>query len=279
MEKMSERWKPEVNERFWYITNALNVCCTTNNDVAIDRCKIRAGNCFRTEAEAAAASQKVRELMRSLHSEPVTNCNQLPKLTAEVFDRPDCPEWAKYAAVDKYEKAMWYEDEPKALGGVFWNSKRGQIKEIPGEWDASDWKNSLIERPAKMPDWCKVGEWVYHDSDGYYYKIKSIDKVNDEIQITDGKSEYPYTVNEIGTLFSPARLRPYNADEMRGLVGKVIEQRENASVVVFYSSKNGGVIFVNSLVYTATDILNNGYTIDGSPCGVFEHLENGEWVE
>lgn len=78
---------------------------------------------------------------------------QLPKLTADVFHLPDCPDWAKYAAVDKYKKAMWYEDEPKAIGRVFWNSKRGQIKEIPGKFDASDWQNSLIERlPETVPE-------------------------------------------------------------------------------------------------------------------------------
>lgn len=32
--------------------------------------------------------------------EPATKCSQLPKLTTEVFDRLDCPEWAKWAAVD-----------------------------------------------------------------------------------------------------------------------------------------------------------------------------------
>jgi hypothetical protein len=35
-----------------------------------------------------------------------------PELTAEVFDRPDCPDWAKYAAVDVLGKAYFFEYEP-----------------------------------------------------------------------------------------------------------------------------------------------------------------------
>jgi hypothetical protein len=160
----------------------------------------------------------------------------LPKLTAEVFDRPDCPEWAKWAAVDKCRNAMWYEGEPKVVGSVFWNSQRGQIQKIPGKFDASDWQNSLIERPKnrvnwadiaeilrnskltfkekkqELPDWCKVGEWVYL-CNGTYSRIVSINDCH--VNLANGISVGKNSIHEE---MVPARLRPYNAEEMRGLV-------------------------------------------------------------
>lgn len=42
------------------------------------------------------------------------------KLTQEVFSRPDCPKWAKWAAVDSDGTAYWYEEKPTQGRGVFW---------------------------------------------------------------------------------------------------------------------------------------------------------------
>ena len=84
-----------------------------------------------------------------------TTSSQLPKLTAEVFDRPDCPAWAKWAAVDGDGEGWFYEEKP-VIGVVdtFVNvTLRAQC--IDGEFDATDWKHSLIERPEKRP--CRTG--------------------------------------------------------------------------------------------------------------------------
>ena len=229
--------------------------------------------------------------------EPVTESNQLPKLTADVFDREDCPAWANWAAVDKCENAMWYEGEPKVIGSEFWNSKGGQIQEIPGEWDATDWQNSLIERPAKyrnfieaaadafaklnkkeLPDWCKVGGYGYAYDSGYFKIIKIIDGgINLKVEwVKDG---------EQGTVFGfnikfqkQARLRPYNAAEMRGLVGKVIEFDVFAQLVLMYDGKDNAILAGDGDWISESTLLKD-YTIDGHPCGVLEHLEDGEWVE
>lgn len=130
----------------------------------------------------------------------------------------------------------------------------------------------------QLPDWCKVGEWVYHDSDGYYYTVKSIDIENDNIQITDEESEYTYTANEIKTFFSEARLRPYNADEMKALVGKVLESKEEAHLIYAFD-KTTEKIETPYAFFDAQLLLDGSFTINNKPCGVLEHLENGEWVE
>jgi hypothetical protein len=72
-------------------------------------------------------------------NEQFGNSEQLPKLTVEVFDRPDCPEWANYASVNKNGRVIFFEDK---------NSPG--VKADIGFFDTSDWQNSLIERPKKL---------------------------------------------------------------------------------------------------------------------------------
>lgn len=68
-----------------------------------------------------------------------------PKLTVDIFDRPDCPEWAKWAAVDEDGKGYLYSSEPARGLHVF---HFGLDNDYIGDYDPSDWQNSLIERPA-----------------------------------------------------------------------------------------------------------------------------------
>lgn len=222
----------------------------------------------------------------------------LPKLTAEVFDRPDCPKWAQWAAVDKYRNAMWYEGEPKVVGSVFWNSQRGQIQKIPGKFDASDWQNSLIERPKnrvnwdeveeiccnskltfkekkqELPDWCNPGEWIYTSSE-QYLKINCISIDLQKIELSNGAN---WSKQDIIDEAVSARLRPYNSEEMRGLVGKVICGSEGKRfLVVAYS---GNTVLFGDFLHTPEDLTLDIYKFpNGSPCGVLEHLEEGEWVK
>lgn len=68
----------------------------------------------------------------------------LPKLTADVFNHPDCPGWAKWAAVDKSGECYVYSGVPIPEDDGWWLSYSGYV----GDYDPSDWRNSLIERPA-----------------------------------------------------------------------------------------------------------------------------------
>lgn len=83
---------------------------------------------------------------------------KLPKLTAEVFNRPDCPDWAEWAAVDASGAAYWYEERPSTpelFCHTRWHPVRlgSKIQGCSGRFDASDWEHSLIQRPAKeLPD-------------------------------------------------------------------------------------------------------------------------------
>lgn len=74
-------------------------------------------------------------------------------LTGDVFEHPDCPKWARFAGVDREGFAAWMSHRPEWNGYQFRFGYPGnediQIKNIPGKWDAKNWRSSLIERPMK----------------------------------------------------------------------------------------------------------------------------------
>lgn len=282
---MSERWKPEVGDFYYFVSTAGDILPDTfKDDYASSYSRFAHGNCFKTKEEASAAAVKVRELLLNLHEQP-TDCSQLPKLSAEVFNRPDCPEWARYAAVRENGIAIWFEVKPNIgrdyPANKFWYSTWSS-KNIPGEWDASDWQNSLIERPTKkeLPEWCKVGEFVYARDIKCYFKIKEI--YNDGILLQDPDNED--VVSNLCTEFFMVRdpiqahYRPYEAEEMYELLGKYIEDAEEVMLVTgFYKKDN--LVKAGDEYYDAERLFNE-CTINGNPCGKLVHLnEQGEWVE
>jgi hypothetical protein len=213
-----------------------------------------------------------------MKSEPVTNCNQteqptsdcsqLPKLTAEVFDRPDCPEWAKYAAVDKNGKAYYFINKPKCCNAGYFRDlgwDAGNFMLI-GDFDSSDWQNSLIERPAKLTEWCKVGEWVFDAAINKYVQVSEDDIIKHSTKICKYISD--------GEVVQ-ARLRPWRGSESLNKV--VISGGDTFGVVIgcTWSTANVSGQWIN-----CKKLLDDDYKQpDGSPCGVLEHLENGEWVK
>jgi hypothetical protein len=211
--------------------------------------------------------------------EAVTDCNQLPKLTAEVFERPDCPEWAKYAAVDANGVGVYYRNKPKKEGKQWVLFGVAEFRCI-GKFDASDWQKSLIERPAKeekaLPDWCKVGAIGYCIDCGYF-EVKDMQADTITVKAIASGTEHCYSVID-AMFFKKARKRPFNAYEMRGLVGKVIRAGFVYYLVHTYLEYKGGEVLIgNENHYNADGLM--GFTVDGKPCYVLEHLENGEWVE
>lgn len=213
---MSERWKPECGETYYYIASMGVVSGYAWRDYSLDSLYYDSGNCFKTKAEAEAAAKKVKALLLSLH-EPVTDCSQLP-------------------------------------------------------------------------EWCKVGEWVYYfdEVDGHSYQ--KIDRI-------DGKYIYFYKKFDSSKPSDPsvsdrvvysvfientkqAHLRPCNAKEMKALVGRAVDSDYGTFLVTkFYADGGSGEVCIDSIYYDADKLLDE-FTIDNAPCGVLEHLnENGEWVE
>ena len=202
---------------------------------------------------------------------------KLQKLTTEVFNRPDCPDWADYAVVNSRGTLIFFGNKPCFEGEDYgcWSCSDYKYKHIKDAvFDATDWPNSLIERTAKLPDWCKVGEWVYNKGEDIYGVVMSIDLPYIEVKY-DGRD---IVVNTISAIVQ-ARIRPYNKVEMRTLVGKVIDFEENSDLVISYDGESGEV-YADDVWFSGEELLNNGYMYLGKPCGIPVHLnEKGEWVE
>ena len=206
----------------------------------------------------------------------------LPKLTAEVFDRPDCPADAKIAVVNQDGSVCF---GSFATAEPVWGGWRGdgdgKWTFIPDTLDATDWQNSLIKRPAVLPDWCKVGEWFWHPEDmagGRYLKITEIRGGG---VYAKEKEDYDpdYLCFDLVRKYSKqARLRPYNAEEMRGLVGKVLKHSTGNYLVVAFEHR-WDQVKIESVWREANELAELWTQLDGQPCGVLEHMENGEWVE
>jgi hypothetical protein len=306
---MSERWKPEIDDAYYFFDSDFNVTIAHYNGYTWDDDRIAMGNCFNTKDDACDAAEKVKTLLLSLQDndddenlqdkiqDMVTNTCQamdrgkenvakatcsfgvLPKLTVEVFDRPDCPEWARYAAVSSDGRCLVCREHPIKIGGRRWaNPESYWEKSIDGKFDVADWPNSLIERPEKktLPEWCKVGEWVYYRGYRKIIEVKALRLVLESAHCGN-LTVYP---EEIGKEVKQARFRPYNADEMKALVGKSITLKDGAVCLCTAWSAQSNHIILDNTSWTAESLLDIGYTVDGKPCGKLEHLnEKGEWVE
>jgi hypothetical protein len=201
---------------------------------------------------------------------------ELPKLTTKVFDHPDCPKWVKWAAVDEDGTVVLFETRPTSEPACKWWGRSGKYCLSGLMCDPSDWQNSLVERPAKLPDWCKAGEWVWATTFNTYFKIDEVDAL-----FIGGKgiSGNDYSVKSENV--RQARLRPYKEEEMKALVGKVLTSKSRSnpfSFLVVYAEGDGSFIESHRFKYTAKE-LKDFFTVDGKPCGVLEHLEEGAWVK
>ncbi|MBO7330022.1 MAG: hypothetical protein J6W00_14770, partial [Lentisphaeria bacterium] len=133
----------------------------------------------------------------------------------------------------------------------------------------------------QLPDWCKVDATGWHKRCGYF-KVTYIDNVSKrvDIQQVEDKSKGYLSFHTVCDEVVQARLRPYNAVEMKSLVGRTVDSDYGSVCLVtkFYATSEGGEVFVDGIYYNANKLLDE-FTINNKPCGVFEHLENGEWVE
>lgn len=130
-----------------------------------------------------------------------------------------------------------------------------------------------------LPNWCAVGGVVYSKDEKDYAKVQSLCTIGVNLLFLKENKHYQRNCAYIKHECVQARLRPYNADEMRGLIGKVVgNEHGNMFLVTAFVTDDEGEVCVDGIVYNADDLLEC-YTINGKPCGVLEHLEDGEWVE
>jgi hypothetical protein len=213
--------------------------------------------------------------------ETVTNCNQLPKLTSEVFDRPDCPAWANYAAVDANGKGFYFRSEPKKSENAWQLPPDCKLAHI-NKFDSSDWGNSLIRRPPKeeLPDWVKVDNIGWHDEIGYF-KVIDVDDIEKKVHIQHmiSQIEEHFSFNTVCTEAKHARPRPFNDKEMQDLVGKVLKHSTGNYLVTAFDNRWNQVKIEST--WREREELKEFWTqLDGKPCYKLEHQnDKGEWVK
>ena len=289
---MSERWKPECLETYWSIIDTTPMQFVWQG-IPLDITRWEAGNVFKTHDEALIASINIKSLLLSLHYNGTSTANDetlknkpLPKLTTEVFDRPDCPAWAKYAAVDACGTVRFFSWKPWR-GASCWNWTQGEVVQLFGvKFDATDWENIMLERPKKktLPEWCKVGEWVCYPKQASfkkkYGKIQKISKDSSGIFLSIKSANDSVVFNSKDIL--PARIRPWTFEEAPFMIKcKKNDSRHPFAVATlsydgtFYTMPN---CCLNSTI-PLSDIAQHYTQSNGSPCGIFQHLENGKWIE
>ncbi|MGN0869854.1 MAG: hypothetical protein ACI4UV_01580 [Victivallales bacterium] len=136
-------------------------------------------------------------------------------------------------------------------------------------------ENQEVETPApKLPDWCKVGAWVWHDEIGYG-KLEQEPRTG-ELLVFFGGGTRAFEAER----YKEARLRPWNDDELKSKVGKVFEMGNgDLTLCLGYQRDIADLIFVGKLM-SAQSFAESDWKLDGSPCGVLEHTnDQGEWVK
>lgn len=88
-------WIPAPNERYYCIGADCSVESYRNNS-NFDKCRIQCSNVFKTLKEAEKAAEVIKKTFKYMfgRKSPVA-------FDASVFDRPDCPEWARYAVLEE----------------------------------------------------------------------------------------------------------------------------------------------------------------------------------
>ena len=215
------------------------------------------------------------------------NWKRVPNLTESVFDLPDTPEWAQYAFVTNSGRAFFCEESPQVSpNGVTWAwRKYAKTCEVPGVWDETDWKNSIVKRPEKttLPGWCKVGEWVWVKAE------KSYERITWTKDRTFGTNMLIWNVEAIDKTVFQARLRPWTFEEAPA----VLKVKDPHGFALAYLSPFGGKYIIayhhpdeyekmnlGEVTFTFSAFADIFTQVDGKPCGVLEHINDaGEWVE
>lgn len=156
------------------------------------------------------------------------------------------------------------------------------------EWEKQEWaqEGPTATTTDTLPDWCKVGEWVWIDpkkdplSTGYM-KIEDIDRQT--LRLSTGSVDFSTEA------VKQARIRPWTFEEAP-IVLKVKDSYsfalaylspfgEKYSIAFHYPDEKYEKMKLGEVTYTFSSCADLLTQIDGSPCGVLEHLENGEWVK
>ncbi len=123
------------------------------------------------------------------------------KLTQEVFQRDDCPKWAKWAAVDLDGAAFWFEEKPtQGSWGVFWTQADHATKVVRIDEKFSRTVD-LIERKQSQTNL----EWLCEHPEELAKKLIRFDYRKGAWLAPDGTEFYPRIDSCFEHIFRPLR--------------------------------------------------------------------------
>ena len=252
------KWKPKLGETYYFVTHWLRVSKSSWANWSGEKRLLEEGNCFRTEQEAEAKLEKIKAIFKEHQT-----TEQKLKLTVGVFDREDCPEWAMYAALNADGKVWFFSNKPSCKAGK-WNVDYcgivvQAITLVDVVYDASDWKNSLVERPWKhkrLPDWVTVGAPYYSTDSQSFRNFTEYD-----LEDVDGL----YQLIKVG-IYREARCEVLSTDEIEALIGKVLQHTNGDKALVCSYNKKTNLVYMGHYTVTPEELLCY-WTLDGKRCG------------
>lgn len=203
---------------------------------------------------------------------PIPEPAALPKLTAEELEKRgiEWPEWAECAVVWPDETCAMYQNQPQ-LGDGGWLSTGGKWGGAKGlseiRWDATDWRNSKIMRPAKvkqLPDLIKIGAWAAVGK--FVGKVDWMSRDGSECRITLGESRFAKTGEVKAVTFrawtfeeAPFSIKVRNIKTGKRLAFTLCSQGAEAKPAYWYGYLN---VVPLEVFFKEFEQLN------GLPCGV-----------
>lgn len=134
--------------------------------------------------------------------------------------------------------------------------------------------DKTIWDPTTLPDWCKLGGWVYEEANGvgYIVELVKFGPIRKPKVAFQGGCD----IREISSL-KPVEIRPWTK-ENGPLILKLKYKGEFATAFLSGHNTLGWGYVVDqggfSSHVTMEDIAKNGVQLDGSPCGVPETIKS-----
>lgn len=258
-----KEWKDQFKYPHWCAVDPSNVNCT---GISCDECIYSFLNF--TELEQfykESFPEKPKKLPKRDSKGRFCSSYKAPKLTEEVFNKPNCPKWAQWAAVDGSGKAYWYRYRPRLLegGSPAWVCSAvedfGGYVLIEQSFDSSDWENSLIERPKKAPE---IGFYYSPSKSLYYYYYVGLNKDPYKARICGSNGDYEALPTDAYRI----KKQSYSEEELIGKVVKTIKGYTPAYYVITCAAH--GLIDLGACECPVEkSTLELDYTfLDGSPC-------------
>ena len=203
----------------------------------------------------------------SLHEK---ECSGMMEFDESVFKRDSCPEWARYAVIEKTgtvvfsSMPMFFSDGEWLIGNVY---NRILIDVHGKKIFRKDFGELMLVR--NVPEKVKPGDWVYFKGEKKYLQVE--DKT--------GNTSEGFNLRCID--YAPATKIPLTAKELKCLVGKVVQEdtQKRVALVLEYNEDYG--VKIGDSWFSAEELLWGVSFLDGKPVATLQHYdeEEGKWVK